>query len=83
MGGTGVGDFDFEDHRVAFGRRAVATAKCLDGDKISIAIDVDGLFKVIAGGAWVRLITRCCGGNVGDHVAALTNIDGAFEGQRC
>ena len=78
-----VGDFDLEDHGVAFGRSAVATGKCLDGDQIGFVIHDNGFVQVIAGGAWVRLIAHRRGGDIGDRVSALADINGAFEGQDC
>ena len=83
MGRAVVGDFDLEDHGVAFGRSAVATGKCLDGDQIGFVIHNNGFVQVIANGVWIRLVARCRAGNVGESVSALANIHCALECQRC
>ena len=47
---TVVGNFDFENNRVAFVRRAVAAGKRLDRDEIRVTVDRDRFFKIIANG---------------------------------
>ena len=83
MSGPVVGDFDFEDHCVAFSRSAVAAGQSLNGNQIGFVINDDFFFKIIAGGARIRLVTHGRSGDVGDGVAALAHINGSDKRQRC
>ena len=78
LSSTIVGDNDLEGDRIAFGRCTIATGKCFHGHQIRFIIDNDGLTKIVTGGAGIRLIAHRGGRDIGDRVAALADIDGAF-----
>ena len=82
LSGAIVGDFDQEGNDIAFGRCAVGTGECFDGDQVSFIIDDDFFFKIITGSTRIRLIARSRSRDIGDRVATLPYINGTFQGQR-
>ena len=83
MGASVIGNLDLEADRIAFGRSAVATGKCLDGNQVRISDNIHRFGQIIACSARVVLIAHGSGGRIGDRIATLAHVNGSFKDQRC
>ena len=82
-GSSVVSDDNLEGNNITFIGCAVAAGECFDSDQIGHVVDRNGFFQIITNGGRIGLVTGCRCGDVGDHIAALSGINGALQRQRC
>ena len=60
----------------------VTGCECLDGNQRRVVIDDNLFLVVVADGVGIILVAGSSGRRVGNRVATLADVDGAFQGDR-